>query len=94
MTHGGVEELLGGENGGRASALHDGGQGRCPGGCFGGGELGLVDGRACWVTSVFFVNDNILYHALATPPRPTARPPLSPSRRSPAGHNARSLPNV
>ena len=67
MTHGGVEELLGGENGGRASALHDGGQGRCPGGCFGGGELGLVDGRACWVTSVFFVNDNILYHARSTP---------------------------
>ena len=53
MTDGGVEELLGGENGGRASVLHDGGQGRCPGGCFGGGELGLAGGRAYWVRGPF-----------------------------------------
>ena len=63
MTHGGVQELLTDENGGRASAPHDGGQGCHCGGCFGEGNEGLGDGRACWVRGRFFyMNDNILYH--------------------------------
>ena len=46
-----------------ASAPHDGGQGRRPGGYFGErneglGMVGRVGSRVC-----FFMNDNILYHA-------------------------------
>ena len=60
---------------------HDGGQGCRPGGCFGEGDQGLGNGRGWWSRgSPQYMNDNILYHALATSAPAAPRQAIMPDR--------------